>query len=104
MSRPVRERIVELELDVRQVRLAPAAEVRNRGTRRARRRLAGTAVALAALVAAAGFGLSAVAAKPSPPPDNTAAAPCPGLDLRLPDDPTPGRMSSRRSSTCRAAP
>lgn len=87
MSRPVRERLVELSAEVEQVRLAPAADVRARGRSRARRRVAATGAGLAVLVAAGGFGLTKVAANE---PDTTAAAPPPSLscDVTLPDDPS----------------
>ncbi|MEU8607066.1 hypothetical protein AB0C29_03570 [Actinoplanes sp. NPDC048791] len=91
MSRPVRERLVELSADVDQVRLAPAAAVRARGRSRARRRRVGTAAALATVVVAGGFGLSSVAGgDPSPVatlpagPSSRCAFP---VDLKLPDNP-----------------
>jgi len=103
MSRPVRERLVELEKDVEQVRLAPAAAVRARGLRRARRRLAGAAAAATALAAAAGFGLTGVlgpggapgpvATPQSPSPVAVTARPTGSagcrypVDLSLPDSP-----------------
>jgi hypothetical protein len=91
MSRPVRERIEELELDVQHVRLAPAAAVRARGSSRKRRRLAGTTMAVAALVAAAGFGVAAVVTQPTTSGDRTilpaAPTPCALVDARLPDGP-----------------
>ena len=109
MSRSVRERLVELERDVEQVLLAPAAAVRARGLRRARRRLAGTAMSAAALAAAAGFGLTSVlgpggisapvATQQSPSPFAGTAQPTGSagcrypVDLSLPDD--PGRIELR---------
>ena len=92
MSRPVRDRIVELELDVRQVRLAPAAAVRARGSRRARRRLVGLTVAVAALVTAGGFAVTDVVPKLTTPGTQAngpvaGPVPCPSVDLQLPDDP-----------------
>ncbi|GAA3930944.1 LytR C-terminal domain-containing protein [Actinoplanes auranticolor] len=92
MSRPVRERLAELEADVEQLRLAPAAAVRARGRSRIRRRRAGTAAALATMVVAGGFGLSSVAggaADPvAPPPAAPSSSVCSfPVDLELPDDP-----------------
>jgi len=92
MSRPVRERLVELSADVEQVRLAPAAAVRARGRSRARRRRAGTAAALATVVVAGGFGLSSVAGGDASPVATLPAGPSSSrcsfpIDLTLPDDP-----------------
>ncbi|MEU8229761.1 hypothetical protein AB0C12_09145 [Actinoplanes sp. NPDC048967] len=92
MSRPVRERLSELSADVDQVRLAPAAAVRERGRSRARRRRIGTAAALATVVVAGGFGLSSVtdgdagpvATLPAGPSSSRCSFP---VDLKLPDDP-----------------
>jgi hypothetical protein len=93
MSRPLRDRLLELQQDAGQVRLAPAADVRARGLRRARRRTAGTAVACAALVTVAGFGVTAVLG-PDGTPDTVATLPAGPqgncrypVDLALPDDP-----------------
>jgi hypothetical protein len=92
MSRPVRERIAELEADVQHLRLAPAAAVRARGRSRARRRRAGTTAALAVVVGAAGFGVVSltggstgdrIATSPAAP-SATCAIPA---DLALPADP-----------------
>jgi hypothetical protein len=100
MSRPVRERLIELEKDVEQVLLAPAAAVRARGLRRARRRFAGTAVAVIALVGAAGFGLTGVIGSGGTPAPVPAATPPAGsagcaypVDLSVPD--SPGRVELR---------
>lgn len=90
MSRPVRDRLTDLATDVDQVRLAPAADVRARGRSRARRHRAGTVTALAALVVAAGFGVSTVAGRDRAPVVTAPAAPSPACipaDLSLPDDP-----------------
>ncbi|MGW4945285.1 LytR C-terminal domain-containing protein [Actinoplanes sp. NPDC004185] len=91
MSRPVRERLVELSAEVEHVRLAPAAAVRARGHSRARRRRAGTAAALATVVVAGGFGLSAVTGGDPGPVAAPPAAPLSRcsfpVDLSLPDDP-----------------
>ena len=92
MSRPVRERLVDLAVDVEQVRLAPAAAVRARGHSRTRRRRAGTAAALVTVAAAAGFGLTSVAGGDRVPVATLPAVPsrhCPiPADLTLPDDPS----------------
>ncbi|MFC7530945.1 LytR C-terminal domain-containing protein [Actinoplanes sp. GCM10030250] len=58
MSRSVREQILDLETDVQQLRLAPAAAVRQRGQRRRRRHIAVTASSLVLVAAAAGFALT----------------------------------------------
>jgi hypothetical protein len=91
MSRPVRERIAELEADVEQVRLAPAAAVRARGRSRIRRRRAGATAALAVAVAAGGFGVTALTRADPDPVATLPAAPSAGcpfpVDLTLPDDP-----------------
>jgi hypothetical protein len=90
MSHPVRERLVGLATDVEHVRLAPAATVRARGRSRARRRWAGTAAALATVVAAAGFGLTSAGGNRTPvatlPAVPSPACPVPA-DLTLPGDP-----------------
>jgi hypothetical protein len=91
MPRPMPEQLRELAEDVRGVRLAPAAEVRARGRSRARRRTTVTTAAVAVALAAGGLGLAG-ALRPEP---GSSAGPvpaaqpdrCPGLDLRLPDDP-----------------
>ncbi|WP_433722616.1 LytR C-terminal domain-containing protein [Actinoplanes sp. CA-051413] len=91
MSRPVRERIAELEADVEQLRLAPAAAVRARGRSRIRRRRAGTTAALAVVVAAGGFGLTSLTRDDPAPVATLPAAPSSRcsfpIDLTLPDDP-----------------
>lgn len=95
MSRPVDERLRELAEDVEQVRLAPAADVRARGLRRARRRRAGAAAAAAGLVLATGFGVTEVlrpGGGPGPldpaatPPAGSASCAYP-VSLALPEGP-----------------
>jgi hypothetical protein len=87
MSRPVRERLVELSAEVDQVRLAPAAAVRKRGRTRARRQWAGAAATLATLATAGGIGLATVD-RPAPRTAATpAASPASSCRLALPSDP-----------------
>jgi hypothetical protein len=87
MSRPVRERMVELSADVEQVRLAPAAAVRARGRSRSRRQRAGTAAGLTAVVAAAGFGLAMANGRAPEPVATPPASPPSNCRLALPDSP-----------------
>ena len=91
MSRPVRERLMELSADVDRVRLAPAAAVRARGRRRTRRRRATTAAALATVVVAGGFGLTSVVGGGPDPVATLPAAPSSScrfpVDLTLPGAP-----------------
>ncbi|WIM97401.1 LytR C-terminal domain-containing protein [Actinoplanes oblitus] len=56
MSRPVPDRLRDLEADVRDLRVLPAAAIRARGRRRRRRQLA--AVTTAGVVLAAGAGVA----------------------------------------------
>ena len=89
MPRPVRDLLLDLDEDVRQVRLAPAGAVRERGRARARRRVVVAAAGLTLIAGIAGTGLLRLtAASPSPSqPATTAAGRCPDVDLRLPEGP-----------------
>jgi hypothetical protein len=87
MPRPVRELLLDLEEDVRQAPLAPAAAVRARGRTRSRRRTAVAATGLALVAAAAGTGVVRMTSHPAPVTPAATADPCAKLDLRLPDDP-----------------
>jgi hypothetical protein len=90
MSRPLRDRLVELQEDTEQVRLAPAATVRARGQQRSRRRLAGTAVAVTTLAALGVTTAVTVDRGPGPAPAPAGPVTRPGcatVDLSLPDDP-----------------
>ena len=87
MSRPVLERLRELETDVRGLPVLPAAAVRARGRRRGRRQLITGAVAGAVVVAAA--GVTAAGTVERSRHDSAPAAGTPALTcvLSLPDDP-----------------
>jgi len=92
MPEPVRDLLLGLEEDVRQVRLAPARDIRARGRSRARRRVALAAAGLALVAGVGGMSLVRLTGPPSQPaapapPPATASGSCPGLDLRLPDGP-----------------
>lgn len=91
MSRPVPEQLRELADEVRQVRLAPAADVRARGRSRARRRTVVTTAALAVVLVAGGIGVAgALTPQPGPSAGPVPAAQpdrCAGIDLQLPGEP-----------------
>lgn len=91
---PVRERLRELEIDVRDLEMLPAAEVRERGRRRGRRQLAVGTAAGAVVAVTAGVALAWPAAeRPVMPAERpvspTAAESAPGVScvLRLPNSP-----------------
>jgi LytR cell envelope-related transcriptional attenuator len=90
MSRPVDERLRELEEDVQHLLVLPAAAVRARGRRRARRQLTAVVAAGAVLAAAA----SAAFAWPHQrnAPVNPAEHPVVSCVLALPDDPAEVRI------------
>ncbi|WP_189329469.1 LytR C-terminal domain-containing protein [Actinoplanes ianthinogenes] len=91
------DRLRELEADVRDLRVLPAAEVRARGRRRGRRQLAAVTVAgvVVAAVAAVAFvwpsehGAPGVDAPVGDPPAGRTEVPC---VLTLPDDPAQVRI------------
>ena len=89
MSRPVEERIRQLEAEVEHLQLLPAADVRARGRRRGRRQLAAT-IAAVAVVATTG-GVVATLERPRPRPQTAAPAGVPPVvvacHLGLPDSP-----------------
>ena len=58
MSRPVHERLRELEADLQHLQVLPAAAVRARGRSRGRRQLAAVAAAAAAVTGTAGIALA----------------------------------------------
>lgn len=99
MSRPVHERLRQLETEVQQLQMLPAAAVRARGRSRARRRTAAV-MAGVAVVATTG-GITATRAldvsRPGPVTPGPAAGPgtgalVPACDLTLPSDPAQVRV------------
>jgi hypothetical protein len=89
MPRTVHERLRELETDVRDLQVLPAATVRDRGRRRTRRQLAAVAVAGAVVATTAGITVTRSFERP---PANTAAAatsavPSLSCVLALPNNP-----------------
>jgi hypothetical protein len=98
MSRPLHERIRQLETEVQDLKVLPAADIRARGRSRGRRQFAVAAVAVA-VVATTG-GVAAARAFEGPertsPPGLAAAQPsiAPGVrcNLALPDDPAAIRV------------
>jgi hypothetical protein len=91
MSRPVHDRVRELEADVEHLQVLPAAAVRARGRSRGRRQLAGLTVA-AAVVATAGTALAWLHPRAAPISDRAADHPVVGCVLALPDDPAEVRI------------
>jgi hypothetical protein len=90
MSRPVEERLRELESELQTLQILPAADIRARGRRRGRRQLAALTVAGAVVATTAGIA----ATTPLGWPHQGAAAPQPTGDgsaiscvLALPDSP-----------------
>jgi hypothetical protein len=87
MSRPVHERLRELEYDVRELQVLPAAEVRARGRRRGRRQMSAVVVACAVVATTAGVGVAAAWERPDQRTAATGAAPTVSCVLDLPDSP-----------------
>jgi hypothetical protein len=99
MSRPVHERLRQLEAEVRNLQMLPAAAVRERGRRRGRRQMA--AVMAGVAVVATTAGITATRALDSHPfgTDTPEQAAGPGMssfaavcDLTLPSDPSQVRI------------
>jgi len=89
MPRPAHERLRELEADVRDLRVLPAAAVRERGRRRGRRQLAAWTVAGAVVATTAGVAFA------WPRPDTTtpvAGQPPLNCVLALPQSPADVRL------------
>ncbi|MCM4080851.1 LytR C-terminal domain-containing protein [Paractinoplanes hotanensis] len=89
MPQPAHERLRELENDVRDLRLLPAAAVRDRGRRRGRRQLAAWTVAGAVVATTAGAAIA------WPRPDTTtpvAGRPPLNCILALPENPADVRL------------
>ncbi|MCO8272942.1 LytR C-terminal domain-containing protein [Actinoplanes sp. TRM 88003] len=85
MPRPVPERLRDLEAEIHDLRVLPAASVRARGRRRGRRQLAAVAVAGAVVATTAGVAFAWPRSSPSPAP--VAAAPRLTCVLDLPGSP-----------------
>ncbi|WP_430783205.1 LytR C-terminal domain-containing protein [Actinoplanes sp. G11-F43] len=95
MSRPVHERIRELETDVRNLEVAPAAAVRARGRQRARRQWAVASVAGAVVAVTAGVAVAWPGARPGGTaiaPAGPSAAPMIDCVVELPDSPADVRI------------
>jgi hypothetical protein len=92
MSRPVHERLRDLEDDVRDLRVRPAVAVRARGRQRGRRQL--TVLAVAGAVVAATAGVAATNVLGRPDQDTVAADGPPRVDcvLALPGSPSDVRI------------
>ncbi|MCA2215724.1 LytR C-terminal domain-containing protein [Jidongwangia harbinensis] len=94
MSRPVHERLRQLEAEVQHLPVLPAAAIRARGGRRRRRRATGVLVGTAMVATAA--GLTAPSALDRLSPDRTAAAgPAASCVLTPPPDPAAVRVRVR---------
>jgi LytR cell envelope-related transcriptional attenuator len=90
MSRTLPDRLRQLDTDLDDLRVLPAATVRARGRRRAHRRLVG---AVAAVAAAAGTtGVMMILVRPEQPPVTTAGPSAPACTLALPADPAQVRV------------
>jgi hypothetical protein len=87
MSRPAHDRLRDLESDVRDLRVLPAAEVRARGRQRGRRQM--TALLAAGAVVATTAGIAATNVLERPGPSTIAVGDHPGVKcvLALPDSP-----------------
>ena len=92
MSRPVHERLRELETDVRDLRVLPAAAVRARGRRRGRRQLAALVVAGAVVATTAGIATTKALERPDQRTVATGYLPRVACVLALPDSPTEVRI------------
>jgi hypothetical protein len=92
MSRPVHERLRELETDVRDLQVLPAAAVRARGRRRGRRQL--TALVVAGVVVATLAGVVATRNLERPHQRTTATGDLPRVtcDLAIPSSPAEVRV------------
>jgi hypothetical protein len=97
MSRPVDERLREMESELGDLRVLPAADVRARGRRRGRRRVAGLLAAGAVVAVTA--GIAAVqgwpnqrAAEQVPVGDGPSVRPVVSCVLALPDGPAAVRV------------
>ena len=92
MPPTVPERLRELEIDVRDLRVQPAAAVRARGRQRAHRRL--TVLAVAGAVVAVTAGFTAVRTVDRPDRPIAAVPPAPRVEcvLTLPDSPAAVRV------------
>jgi hypothetical protein len=88
MSNPVHERLRQLESEVQDLRVLPAAAVRARGRRRARRQMAAVTTGVAVVATTAGITATQIFDRPdrdATPP--AAAGPAVGCVLTLPDSP-----------------
>jgi len=92
MSRPVHERLRELETDVRDLRVLPAAAVRARGRRRGRRQLTALVVAGAVVATTAGIAATRTLERPDQRTVATGDLPRMACVLALPDSPTEVRI------------
>jgi hypothetical protein len=88
MSRPVRERLRELEADVQHLQVRPAADIRARGRSRGRRQAAAVVAAGVAVVATTGIALTWPHQRVNPTGDRPAVS----CVLALPDDPAEVRI------------
>jgi hypothetical protein len=88
MSPTMPERLRELENDVQDLRVRPAADIRARGRTRARRQMAAAATAGAVVAVTAGVALTWPRPDDPTPPPPAAAAPTPlNCVLTLPSEP-----------------
>jgi hypothetical protein len=94
MSRPIHERLRQLETEVQNLDVPPAAAVRARGHRRRRRQMAAVMVGVAAVATSA--GITATRALDRPDRYTTLPGPAAGPAVRcvlgLPDDPAQVRV------------
>jgi hypothetical protein len=90
MSRPVHERLRELETEVRDLQVLPAAAVRARGRRRGHRQL--TALVVAGAVVATTAGIAVTLERPDQRTAATGGLPRVECDLALPDSPAEIRV------------
>jgi hypothetical protein len=95
MSRPVHEQLRQLEAEVQDLKVLPAAAVRARGRRRARRQTAAVMAGVAVVATTAGITATRTLDRPGPAPaapGQAAAAPAVSCDLTLPSDPAQVRV------------
>jgi hypothetical protein len=92
MSRPVHERLRELETDVRDLQVLPAAAVRARGRRRGHRQLTALLMAAAVVATTAGIAATKFLERPHQRPVATGDLPRVECVLAVPDSPAEFRI------------
>jgi hypothetical protein len=95
MSRPLHERLRQLETEVQHLQVPPAAAVRARGRRRGRQQMAGVMAGVAVVAATAGITATSTLDRPlqgATAPGPAAVSPAASCVLTLPPDPAGVRV------------